>query len=185
MGRFAGVGGRRWGIIRLRSLTQFLGWKEIEYGHSKHHQLAAQCGQQCSRPRKQRAEPLTTFRRPAFPHLLPHGLGSHDLGLHPRIAGVVTDQDICAARFRPRLAALVDHPVRVLVSDGRIRRRELHRCGITRTDIEGVLRERGVSDLADVAYLLYEHAGQFTVVSRDRRCGPLVAAVVGDRPNRR
>ncbi|PSR58658.1 DUF421 domain-containing protein [Nocardia sp. MDA0666] len=88
---------------------------------------------------------------------------------------------ICAMRFHSLLAALVDHPVRVLVADGRVRHRELHRCGITPSDIEGVLRERGVFDLADVAYLLYEHAGQFTVVPRDRRSGPLARAVVTDR----
>ncbi|MGA4789521.1 DUF421 domain-containing protein [Nocardia sp. AB354] len=92
---------------------------------------------------------------------------------------------ICAARFHPRVSALVDHPVRVLVADGRIRRRELSRCGITPADIEAVLRERGVSDMAEVAYLLYEHAGQFTVVPPDRRSGPLVTAVVDDSRNRR
>lgn len=37
--------------------------EEIEHGHSRHHQLAAQCGQQCSQPRKQCVEPVTTFRR--------------------------------------------------------------------------------------------------------------------------
>lgn len=85
---------------------------------------------------------------------------------------------ICAARFHSWVGALVDHPVRVLVADGRIRRRELHRCGITPADVEAVLRERGVSDLDDVGYLLYEHAGHFTVVSRDHAPGPLVTAAL-------
>ncbi|MBF6064671.1 DUF421 domain-containing protein [Nocardia terpenica] len=84
---------------------------------------------------------------------------------------------ISMARFNSAFARLVDHPVRIVVVDGRIRPRELRRCSLTRADVEAVLRQHGVTDLGDVAYLLYEHAGRFTVVPAGRR-GPLINSAI-------
>ncbi len=71
---------------------------------------------------------------------------------------------ISLARFNQRLAALVDHRVRLLVRDGKVLERELRRCGVTEDDLSAHLRQRGVLTLADVKFVLYEAKGGITVV---------------------
>jgi uncharacterized membrane protein YcaP (DUF421 family) len=68
------------------------------------------------------------------------------------------------ARYDRRLAKLVDHRVRVLVAHGTLRTRELRLCGITENDLLAKLRERGVGDLSELRYVLYETKGELTIV---------------------
>lgn len=74
-------------------------------------------------------------------------------------------------RFRPVLGKLTDHRVRVLVEHGQVRRGQLRLCGLTDNDLGAQLRQRGVYDLADVAFVLYEAKGDLTVVRE--RPGPV------------
>ena len=67
-------------------------------------------------------------------------------------------------RFSELAGKLMDHRVRILVADGRLRSRELRRCGLTDNDLFAQLRQRGVFDLAGIRYVLYETKGQLTVV---------------------
>lgn len=86
-------------------------------------------------------------------------------------------------RFHPLLGKLIDHRVRVLVADGRLRTRELRRCGLTDNDIYTQLRQRGVFSLEEVRYLLYETKGSISIVPRDREDAdeaPLVKAGLED-----
>jgi uncharacterized membrane protein YcaP (DUF421 family) len=76
-------------------------------------------------------------------------------------------------RFRPLFNKLTDHRIRVLVADGRLRRGQLRLCGLTDNDVLCELRQRGIFDLANVRYLLYETKGGLTVVRRDTD-GPLI-----------
>ena len=57
------------------------------------------------------------------------------------------------------MGKLVDHRVRVLVAHGQLRRRQLFVCGLTEHDLAAQLRQRGVLDLSDVRYVLYEAKG--------------------------
>jgi len=57
---------------------------------------------------------------------------------------------VSVPRFNRRFAALVDHRVRLLVRDGRLCQRELHRCGLTDDDLFAQLRQRGVTSLESV-----------------------------------
>lgn len=72
----------------------------------------------------------------------------------------------CAAfgRFNPMFRRLVDHRVRLLVIDGRIRRRELRRCGLTEEDLASELRQLGCRTLTDLRCVFFEPAGGFTIV---------------------
>ncbi len=79
-------------------------------------------------------------------------------------------------RFNPLLGKLADHRIRVLVADGRLRRGQLRLCGLTDNDVYAELRQRGVFDLADVRYVLYETKGGLSIVAHDRPVGPLVQA---------
>ena len=84
------------------------------------------------------------------------------------------------ARFRPTLAKLVDHRVRVLVDDGRLRRDQLRICGLTENDVIAKLRLMGVQTLDELRYVLYETKGELTVVRRDQPQGELVMAGLRD-----
>ncbi len=79
-------------------------------------------------------------------------------------------------RFNPLLGKLADHRIRVLIADGRLRRGQLRLCGLTDNDVHSELRQRGVFDLGEVRYVLYETKGGLTVVPHDRPVGPLVQA---------
>jgi uncharacterized membrane protein YcaP (DUF421 family) len=75
------------------------------------------------------------------------------------------------------VAKLVDHRVRVLVDHGELRRDQLRVCGVTENDVLSKLRERGVRDLREVRYVLYETKGDLTIVPEPgpgQPDGPLV-----------
>jgi uncharacterized membrane protein YcaP (DUF421 family) len=75
-------------------------------------------------------------------------------------------------RLRPLLAKVFDHRVRVLVSDGKLRARELRKCGLTDGDLFTQLRQRGVFAVEDVRYVLYEPKGSITIVPREVPADP-------------
>lgn len=81
---------------------------------------------------------------------------------------------ISIARFHPRIAPLVGHRVRVLLADGRLRRRQLRLCGLTDDDLYVELRLHGVVDLAAVRYVLFEPTGGLTIVPTNSHTGGLV-----------
>ena len=62
------------------------------------------------------------------------------------------------------IAKAVDHRVRVLVHDGRLRPGQLRICGLTEHDVVAKLREMGIRDLRELRYVLYETKGELTVV---------------------
>lgn len=82
---------------------------------------------------------------------------------------VVIHRLASVARFSRLLTKLVDHRVRLLVVDGTLQRRQLRWCGLTDEDVYAELRQRGLTSLRDVRYLLYEAKGGLTVVPRDVR----------------
>jgi uncharacterized membrane protein YcaP (DUF421 family) len=71
------------------------------------------------------------------------------------------------ARFRGWMLRVTDHRLRVLLENGRLRRRELWICGITESDLFAELRQRGVFELESLRYILYEPKGGLTVVRED------------------
>ncbi|GHF32378.1 uncharacterized membrane protein YcaP (DUF421 family) [Amycolatopsis bartoniae] len=83
-------------------------------------------------------------------------------------------------RFLPRVARALDHPVRVLVRDGEVDREQLRRCLLTEDDLRGALRQRGVTSLAEVRFVLYESQGGITVV-REGDGGELLGGTPADR----
>lgn len=87
---------------------------------------------------------------------------------------------VSAARFRPWLAKMVDHRVRVLVHDGRLRRDQLRLCGITDSDLLSHLRQRGYHSLHALRYVLYEPKGSLTIVTNDEADTDLVRAGLRD-----
>jgi uncharacterized membrane protein YcaP (DUF421 family) len=87
---------------------------------------------------------------------------------------LVAHRVVAILRRRSRLARLIDHPPRVLVARGELQGGELARAGLTAADVYALLRDKGVGDLAQVGYLLYEPRGAVTVIGADSEPGPLV-----------
>ena len=80
---------------------------------------------------------------------------------------------------------LIDHPPRVLVAGRELRGGELARAGLTAADVYALLREKGIGDLGQVSYLLYETRGAVTVIGADREPGPLTLRFGRMRADRR
>ncbi|GGK81251.1 DUF421 domain-containing protein [Mangrovihabitans endophyticus] len=72
---------------------------------------------------------------------------------------------IARLRFLPAFRHLVDPPVRELIRDGEVNQRNLRLCGITRADLDSVLRQQGHSSPDTVALALFEAKGSVSVQS--------------------
>ena len=86
---------------------------------------------------------------------------------------------VTMGRFHGLLTGVVDHRVRVLVDHGRLRPDQMRVCGLTDNDVLAKLRERGVGDLSELRYVLYETKGELTIVrepGREVPDSPLVRA---------
>jgi uncharacterized membrane protein YcaP (DUF421 family) len=100
---------------------------------------------------------------------------SYASGAVALIVLVVVHRLASLIRLRPVFTRLMDHRVRVLYADGRLRTSELHRCGLTENDLYAHLRQRGVFSLDDLRFVLYETKGGITAVPNDAsHADPLV-----------
>jgi uncharacterized membrane protein YcaP (DUF421 family) len=77
----------------------------------------------------------------------------------------------CVTRLRqfPSIAHILEHPPRVLIAHGQVLEPELRRCGLTLRDLYSLLRQRGIEDLAEVRYLIFEQRGQISIVRSSAR----------------
>lgn len=80
------------------------------------------------------------------------------------IALLLSHSALTRMRFVPALRRIIDPPLLVLIHDGVINRRSLHRCGMTMTDLESVLRQHGQVEVSNVHLALIEARGTVTVV---------------------
>ena len=78
---------------------------------------------------------------------------------------------IAQLRFVARLRRLVDPPVRVLVRDGQINHRNLRRSGLTRTDLDAVLREHGHLSPDRIRLAVFEEKGSVSILPSDDPAG--------------
>jgi uncharacterized membrane protein YcaP (DUF421 family) len=71
-----------------------------------------------------------------------------------------------ASRLRHHsvLGTLLEHRVRVLLAHGRVHHLQLRRCGLTENDLFAQLRQKGILQLKDIRYVLYEATGGLTIV---------------------
>ena len=100
-------------------------------------------------------------------------LGAFDFAV-ALVTLLVVHRLVAFARRHSRIARIIDHPPRVLVTQGKIQDRELARAGLTAADLYALLRQQSVDDLGQVGYLLYETRGVTTVIGADGEPGPLM-----------
>jgi uncharacterized membrane protein YcaP (DUF421 family) len=95
---------------------------------------------------------------------------AHDAGYLAGAATLITlllaHRLTARLRYRPLFTRLIDHPPRLLVADSKVLDDELRRCGLTRRDLYGLLRQHGVGELASVRFVVLEQRGQVSVVRR-------------------
>ncbi|GAA0427904.1 hypothetical protein Acor_84050 [Acrocarpospora corrugata] len=75
-------------------------------------------------------------------------------------------------RFLPGLRRMADPPPRLLVHDGAVQQSALRRCGLTRSDLDIVLRQHGVSELAAVRLAVFEPNGAISIITHSEQGGP-------------
>ena len=75
-------------------------------------------------------------------------------------------------RHYSSVARLVDQSPRILVANGKILKDGLRRSGLSRADVESLLRQRGVHEVGEVEYLILEEGGKISVVADAARAPP-------------
>lgn len=70
-------------------------------------------------------------------------------------------------RLHPAGRRLLEEGPVVVVSDGRVLTGNLHRSGMTRADLDALLREHGVADAAEVHLAVLEGRGRLSVLRRE------------------
>jgi uncharacterized membrane protein YcaP (DUF421 family) len=90
-------------------------------------------------------------------------------GLATLVAVLAAHAVVTYLRRIPGVSLLTDHAPRLLVVHGEVQEQQLRRSGLTRSDLDGLLRQRGVHDLVDVRYVVFESLGQVSVVPENAR----------------
>jgi uncharacterized membrane protein YcaP (DUF421 family) len=78
---------------------------------------------------------------------------------------LITHAALARLRFVPALQRLIDPPLKVLIRDGRVDRRNLRRCGLTVTDLEAVLRQHGHPNAEGIHLAILEAKGAISILT--------------------
>jgi uncharacterized membrane protein YcaP (DUF421 family) len=72
----------------------------------------------------------------------------------------------CVTRLHrfPSVGHLLERAPRLLVAHGRVLEGELRRCGLARSDLHALLRQRGIGDLGEVRFVILEGRGRISVI---------------------
>ncbi len=88
---------------------------------------------------------------------------------------LVVHRIVGTARASSAIRRLTDHRVRVLVANGRPQPGELRRSALTEDDLFAELRQRGITSLTGVRFVIFEPKGGLTVVpEQDSGTGELL-----------
>jgi uncharacterized membrane protein YcaP (DUF421 family) len=71
---------------------------------------------------------------------------------------------ITRLRLLPVISRLVDPPLRILIHDGHVNLRNLRRCGLTRADLDAVLRQHGHHSPDGIHLAIFEAKGAVSVL---------------------
>jgi uncharacterized membrane protein YcaP (DUF421 family) len=83
------------------------------------------------------------------------------------ISLLVTHAVLARLRFVPRIRRFIDPPLKVLIRDGRVDRRNLRRCGLTGANLQAVLRQHGHQSSNSVHLAIFEAKGAISVLRAD------------------
>jgi uncharacterized membrane protein YcaP (DUF421 family) len=80
------------------------------------------------------------------------------------ISLLLTHAVVARLRFVPVIRKVIDPPLRVLIREGRIDRRNVLRCGLTIEDLDAVLRQHGFLSADDIHLAVFEAKGAISVL---------------------
>lgn len=69
-------------------------------------------------------------------------------------------------RFVPGIRRLIDPPMRILIRDGHVNRRQLRQCGLTSADLAAVLRLNGHQSPDHIHLAIFETRGAISVLAK-------------------
>ena len=96
------------------------------------------------------------------------------------IAVLLAHAIVSRLRHYSSVARLVDQSPRILVANGKILDEGLRRSGLSRADVESLLRQHGVHRVGAVEYLILEEGGKVSVVADGARALPSEADLFSD-----
>lgn len=70
-------------------------------------------------------------------------------------------------RFIPGIRRIIDPPLKVLIRNGHVDRRNLRRCGLTTADLEAVLRQHGHERSDGIHLAIFEAKGAISILLAD------------------
>ncbi|MEU2613745.1 YetF domain-containing protein [Micromonospora sp. NPDC007271] len=91
---------------------------------------------------------------------------SYLAGLVTLLAILLLHALLTRVRFTRLGRRLVDHPPRVLVAHGEVLHDQLRGAGLTRTDLDALLRGHGVTDPGAIDFAVLEQQGRLSIVAR-------------------
>jgi uncharacterized membrane protein YcaP (DUF421 family) len=80
------------------------------------------------------------------------------------ISLLATHAVLARLRFVPRIRRFIDPPLKVLIRDGQVDRRNLRQCGLTDADLQAVLRQHGHRSPESVQLAIFEAKGAISVL---------------------
>jgi uncharacterized membrane protein YcaP (DUF421 family) len=87
------------------------------------------------------------------------------------ISLLVTHAVLARLRFVPRIRRFIDPPLKVLIRDGHVDRRNLRQCGLTDSDLHAVLRQNGHQSPDSVHLAVFESKGAISVLRTNDQSG--------------
>jgi uncharacterized membrane protein YcaP (DUF421 family) len=91
---------------------------------------------------------------------------SYLAGAATLIAVLASHAAVTRLRLLPGVAGALDHAPRLLVVNGLVQAGELRRAGLTRGDLDSLLRQQGLADIAEARFVVLEQRGQVSIVRR-------------------
>lgn len=82
---------------------------------------------------------------------------------------LLTHAVLARLRFVPGFRRLIDPPLKVLIRNGQVDRRNLRRCGLTASDLDAVLRQHGCASTSQIHLAVFEAKGAISVLRVDNQ----------------
>ena len=96
---------------------------------------------------------------------VPNASTSYIAGAVTLVTVLVAHRFITEIRYFRFISKIVEHSPRLLVAHGQVLMHEIRRCGLTIDDLYGLLRERGVEDLSQLQYVVFEQRGKVSIIT--------------------
>lgn len=80
---------------------------------------------------------------------------------------LVTHAVLARLRFIPGIRRFIDPPLKVLIRNGHVDRRNLRRCGLTMGDLDAVLRQHGHESSDRIHLAVFEAKGAISILLMD------------------